>query len=285
MKSKKITAFLAFFFGMIGVHRFYLNQRFRGIIYFASSVLMMILSVEEEAPFILIPALVVLIDAILFTVMPKEEFDAKYNKNYQTTTYAAPRPRRGFRRPDRPLAFAAAPAPPPMPRAKKRENPFKKSGIAKYKDYDYEGAIEDFQKALRFKYEDPAVHFNIACCYSINEDVDQAMFHLDKAMEFGFVQLDRVHDHPALAFTRTTEVFETFVKQGYRLTPQAASIASQPAQAVEEIEVDLPQAVTSEQATPLPGLLDQISRLGELKEKGVLTEEEFEAQKQRILGE
>jgi len=279
MKSKKITAFLAFFFGMIGVHRFYLNQRFRGIIYFIASVFTMMLTVEEGVPFIIIPALVVLIDAILFTVMPKEEFDARYNKGYQTASYT----RRSYRQPERPLPFAAAPAPPISTRSKKKENPFKKSGIAKYKDYDYEGAIEDFQKALRFKYEDPAVHFNIACCYSINEDIDQAMFHLDKSIEFGFVQLDRVHDHPALAFTRTSEIFETFVKQGYRLNLQTNGVP-QPVPAVEEIQVELPQAVASEQGTPLPGLLDQISRLGELKEKGVLTEEEFEAQKQRILG-
>ena len=283
MKSKKITALLAFFFGMIGVHRFYLNQRFRGVLYCATSFFTIILTAEEGAPFVLLPAMVVLIDTILFTVMPKEEFDAKYNKGYQTTTYT----RRSYHPSNRPLAFAAAPAPPVAARPKRKENPFKKSGIAKYKDYDYEGAIEDFKKALRFKYEDSAVHFNIACCYSINEDLDQAMFHLDKAIEFGFVQLDRVHDHPALAFTRTSEVFENFVKRGYRLNVQPSAVPQPVAEAVEEIKVDLNAAIETtapEQASLLPDLLEQISRLGELKEKGVLTEDEFEAQKQRILG-
>ena len=38
----------------------------------------------------------------------------------------------------------AQPAPKPRP----KNNPFKASGLSKYRDYDYEGAIEDFNKGL-----------------------------------------------------------------------------------------------------------------------------------------
>ncbi len=37
-------------------------------------------------------------------------------------------------------------------------------------------------------------------------------------------------------------------------------------------------------AAPAPDLLDQLAKLGELRAAGVLTEEEFAAQKQRVLG-
>ncbi|MEL6843569.1 MAG: hypothetical protein AAFP02_10155, partial [Bacteroidota bacterium] len=52
-------------------------------------------------------------------------------------------PRRPTSRP-RPTSTRRPTAPPSRPKA----NPFKVSGIKKYKDYDYEGAIEDFKKAL-----------------------------------------------------------------------------------------------------------------------------------------
>lgn len=284
MKKKNTTAILAFFFGALGVHRFYLGKRFQALLYIGITIFSFILTIEEHAPFIFFAGIIPLIDTILFFAMPKEEFDVKYNQVRYAPTYAdrTPPVQRPQRRPNR---FAAAPAAPvgaaPVAKARKKvDNPFKKSGIAKYREYDYEGAIADFQKALRFKYEEPAVHFNLSCCYSINEDLDQSLFHLHKAVQFGFVQLDRIHDHPALSFIRTHDEFEEFVKKGYQivnLKEDKIPTPSIPTENNEPSNVDM--------NTPLPDLLDQIKRLGELKEKGVLTNEEFEMQKQKILGE
>ena len=55
------------------------------------------------------------------------------------------------------------------PRPRKRPNPYKKSGVEKYKEYEYEGAIEDFKKALEIDPKDIPTHFNIACAYSLTE--------------------------------------------------------------------------------------------------------------------
>jgi hypothetical protein len=55
--------------------------------------------------------------------------------------------------------------------------------------------------------------------------------------------------------------------------PQKDLLASRPEQ----------ETRTPEEPFPTNDLLDQIMALGELKEKGLLTEEEFNAQKQKLL--
>ena len=44
------------------------------------------------------------------------------------------------------------------------------------------------------------------------------------------------------------------------------------------------QQEAPEQSGPAPDMLDQLERLGQLKAQGILTEEEFAAQKAKILG-
>ncbi len=145
-----------------------------------------------------------------------------------------------------------------------KNNPFKKSGIEKYADYDYDGAIADFKKALAIDASDIAVHFNLACAYSINEKPDESFFHLSKAVEYGFADFEKIQTHDALAYLRIQPEFEKFVKSGYKMGG-----------------MDLPKEKKSPENTDL---LDQLNKLAELKEKGLLTEEEFVAQKRKLLG-
>ncbi len=268
MKSKKIAAALAFTMGIFGVHRFYLGQKFKGMLHFLFGVFGFIILFEEGEPLMLIPALIAAIDGVLFLAMPKEEFNEKYNRKFLRAQangfYNAPPNRQApsknsYRkdyRTDQPRNQKSIP------------NPYKRSGIAKFNEYDYDGAIDDFKKALRAKYNDRSVHFNIACCYSINEEANLALFHLDKAVSFGFVDFDKIHHHNALAFVRTDESYDDFVKNGYRLL-QAGSVSEDPN--------------NNQSARPEFGnLLEQIQKLGELREKGILTEEEFTSQKQKL---
>ncbi len=67
MKDKTTAGLLALFLGGLGVHRFYLNQAGLGVIYLLLC-------------WTLIPAIVALIDAIIFLTQSKAAFDAKYNK-------------------------------------------------------------------------------------------------------------------------------------------------------------------------------------------------------------
>ena len=269
MKKKGIAFVLAFFLGIFGVHRFYLGQRKLGLLYLVGTIIgifhISTVHYWNGPPLFLIPALIGFLDSILFLAMPKAEFDARYNRG--ATTYSSHAnfdnkkhaTGRTYRKSTKQR----------QERFKKGANPFKTSGLAKYKDYDYDGAIKDFKKALESKYNDPAVHFNLGCCYSILEETDNAFFHLDKAVEFGFDDFDKIHDHDALAYLRTSGEFDQFVANNYRKIGKVAA----------------PKEDLLSTPTPLMSgdILEKIASLGELRDKGFLTEEEFAMQKKRLL--
>ncbi len=270
MKKKGVAFVLAFFLGVFGVHRFYLGQRKLGMIYLASFIIGFIHITTthywDGPPLFIITLIIGFIDSILFLAMPKEEFDAKYNQGktaYPALTTKRPA-KQNFRQSNRKRKGRHAGT---------RTNPYKISGLEKYKDYDYEGAIQDFKKALDERFDDPAVHFNLACSYSIMEETDNAFFHLDKAVEFGFDDFDKIQSHDALAYLRTTDEFDQFAANNYRKTAQIT--------APKEDLLDTPIP------TPIPlmdtDILEKIASLGELRDKGFLTEEEFSMQKKRLL--
>ncbi|GJM33224.1 MAG: hypothetical protein DHS20C18_22250 [Saprospiraceae bacterium] len=260
MKNKKVAAVLALMFGVFGVHRFYLGKRFWGILHLGLFFFCMALTIEEGVPAIMLPALIGFIDAILFFVMPPEDFDERYNRKYLNNSYR--QEATDFRRERK--TRKRQPAHPP------RSNPYKKRGIERFRDYDYEGAIEDFHKALDYNENDPAVHFNLGCCYSILEEMDPALDHLEQAVALGFRDLEKIKTHNALAFLRSQPEFEVFVENGFQ------KIAQLP-----EPEPDLLSTETQKE----DDLLDQIVKLGALRDQGILTEEEFAVQKKKILGE
>ena len=165
----------------------------------------------------------------------------------------------------------------PMPRPQTtpakpqvQPNPYKQSGIQKYKDYDYDGAIIDFKKALEIAPTDIATHFNLACAYSLNEEAERSFFHLDKAVSLGFKETSKIKEHDALAYLRIQREFDNFEENNFRLPAKAATFEKK-------------EASQEDLLSTQPDLLDQLKKLGELKEKGLLTEDEFTAQKRKLL--
>lgn len=264
MKKKSIAALFAFPFGMFGLHRFYLGQRLLGVVYLSAFLIGIYIEnifYGPHFPFFIIPALIGFVDAMLFWAMPREDFDAKFNRKY--AAYCEQRP---ARKPVRRTRFV---------RKDSKMNKFKVEGIEKFRDFDFEGAIEDFKASLGVKYDDPATHFNLGCCYSYIEDSDAALFHLNKAVEFGFIDFEKIYKHEALAWLRIQPEFEMFVKNGYRLSPS-----------LPEAKMDLLESFTElrEENQLEDDLLDQIIKLGALRDKGILTQEEFVIQKKKLLG-
>lgn len=274
MKSKQVAGVLALLFGIFGVHRFYLGKRFWGVLHLILFFFCFAVTVEEGAPFILAPALLGFIDAVLLFVMPKEEFDERYNFKYLNRQYGVDYSQPSRKAPrSKPKALPAAPAHP--------ERFFKKRGVEHFRRYNYEAAIDDFLEALDHYYEDPITHFNLACCYSRLEDEDEALHHLSEAVAFGFKDIKKIHTHASLAFLRATPGFERFVGNGYQKMENTPAPEAEPA-------VKMPEPEPKEEAPELTlnlsdDLLDQIVKLGELRDKGILTEEEFSAQKQKML--
>lgn len=290
MKDKNIASLLAFFFGIFGVHRFYLGQTGLGILYLFFF-------------WTLIPALIGLIDSIIFLSMDSDDFDMKYNRKklfpnhrrYDTDFSRAEhreyraeqRELRHERRIQRRQKVRQTPPPQRKPIAKntpsRKNNPYKFSGIQKYKEFEYEGAIEDFKKALSVQPTDIAIHFNLACAYSLSEEKENAFFHLGKAVEFGFADFKKIQEHDALAFLRIQDEFDVFKKNGYRLNvpppPELPPNVPQPTKEELSTNAEPKEDLLNQNSV----LLDQIKRLGDLREKGLLTNEEFEAQKRKLL--
>ena len=77
MKSKGTAAVLAFFLGGFGVHKFYLNEGNKGILYLLFF-------------WTYIPALIAFFECIGLVMMSEEQFNLKYNSGPHIT--AAPRP-------------------------------------------------------------------------------------------------------------------------------------------------------------------------------------------------
>lgn len=295
MKDKNIAGILAFFFGLFGVHRFYLGQTGLGILYLLFF-------------WTGITAIIGLIDAIVFFSMDRDDFDMKYNRSAMYSDHRrydtdfSREERRQYRSEQRDLRHErrlqrqqnekVTPStrrqrPRPAQKTPGRiNNPFKISGIQKYKEFDYEGAIEDFKKALSIHSTDIAVHFNLACSYSLSEEKENAFFHLNKAVEYGFVDFKRIQEHDALAYLRIQDEFDIFKKNGYRLNipaPPQSSSPTTPEQAA-DLSHNTPISPSKEDLLNKNSLLlDQIKRLGELREKGLLTPDEFEAQKRKLL--
>lgn len=237
-KEKDIAGILALIFGFIGLHRFYLGQRGKGILYLLLA-------------FTGISAILGLIDAFTFFSMDNKTFDIKYNRDFLRVL-----PKKKFKTSGKRNLDNAKPN-------KKGKfsldngNIHVKSGKSKFLSYDYDGAILDFSKALDINPREIAAHFNIACAYSLNENIEKALFHLNKAVLYGFDDFEKIKTHDALAFLRVQPEFMLFLNNNFRLSGQ--NIKDEPLLNTENIE-----------------------KLEQLRLRGLLTDEEFNVQKMKI---
>jgi TM2 domain-containing membrane protein YozV len=278
MRNKNLAAIFALFMGMFGVHRFYLGQVGLGIVY--------VLFIWTFIPFFL-----GIIDALVFFGMSREDFDNKYNKVKVTRAdYERTRPRPDYqqRRSDRSME---SPRPTTINRetntqpAKKttRRSPsnrkdnsiLKRSGIKKFKEFDYPGAIQDFEEALKINDRDIAIHFNLACAFSLTEQKEKAFFHIYRAVSLGFNDFEKIHTHESLAFMRIQPEYTDF---------KASDFKELPASEREESEADAPtqEEPKALDAGPQTDLLEELRRLENLKDLGVLTEAEFLEQRNKL---
>lgn len=270
MKKKHVTGLLALFFGLWGVHRFYLGQRLLGILHFALGMFGLFMAIEEGIPLIILPAIIGFIDAILFFAMPRADFDRKYNKKTQGTHQRA-----SFGR-HREIASRERASREPYSAEHNEDYHFerlKKSGIRNFRQRNYEAAIDDFEDALEIIPENPSLHFNLACTYSILKDADPAFYHLEEAVKQGFKPIEKIHKHDALTYLRALPKFEAFVDHDYQMPPAQLSAPKN-----EELILE-----ASPQRQSAPNILDQIIELGKLRDNGILTDEEFALQKQKLL--
>lgn len=306
MKDKTIAAILAFFGGIVGLHRFYVGQKGLGM----AQLFFFVLALSAGAsPFtVLLLSLATIfgiIDAISFLGMDEREFDLKYN---QAVVAAAPTAnRQASSMTDRERRFqerqrqraelekererqdkerfqqrgAERTPGPPRPAAAKGDpgRADRERGVRYFKDYEYGEAIEAFRKALSKNPRDVAAHFNIACSYSVEEESDRALYHLDRAVALGFDDFERIRNHDSLAYLRVQSAYPDFQANNFRL-------AAPPPESINNTDDPLVNDDRQSLNTTAPvhdELLEQLQRLAALREKGLLTEVEFNTQKRRLL--
>ncbi len=252
-KKKWVAALLALLFGIFGAHRFYLEQRNLGIIHLAFFFLAAFI-VPGLNKLLGIPAIIGFIDFIAFLVMPRATFDAKYNTRAAEEEQALIRKQQ-------------AQARDPKQILQKQFELYRDKGLAEYNDYDYDSAIEYLLKAAEIKYDDPEVHFILACCYSVNENAEKALSHLDIAVALGMKDTGRITTNGDLAYLRIQPAFEAFARNGYRLVKEL------PSPGEEWME---------EEGESRPDLLEQLNQLQKQWREGQLSDEEYQLRQEEL---
>lgn len=272
MKNKTVAGVLALVMGYLGLHRFYLGQIGLGIAY-----LILVPSLMASSSLWWI-GLIGVIDAVVFFSMDRDDFDEKYNRKAklkQEREQFRKQDRRRNRDYDRNRRYEAEPQrkTPPKRKAKRaRPDAHMKAGKEMFADYDFEGAIAEYEKALKAEPQNVAAHFNLACAHSLMEHKDKSFYHLDRAVALGFNDFELIKTRDHLAYLRVQPEFESFAENGFRLSKQGGE-----SKATAE-----PTATAPTQ--PQPGdLLAQLEKLARLKEKGLLTEREFQVQKEKLM--
>ena len=250
VKSKAIAILLAVFGGSFGLHRFYLGETGAGIFY----IMLMVFTGAMQMP---ITGILGFFDAFRMLMMSPRQFDRRYNSGSEDGLQR----RRTTGRTQKDLYTERKRQ--STQKNIKRVNPYKKTGVTKYKEYDIEGAISDFEKGLKIEPNDVSLHFNLACGYSMQEEKDKALYHLNLAIRNGYKDLDKIKTHDDLAFLRVQAEFEKFEANGYKMDGRVN---------VKEknlLEDDL--------------LLSQLNKLAELRNKGLLSEVEFDREKNKLM--
>ena len=258
MKNKFVAAILAFLLGSFGVHKFYLRDPGAGVFY----IMLMVMT----SRFINVSMILGIIDGLRYLMMSSEEFDKKFNATYyQGQRFPVNKTKKTK---SREYYEVNSTSPKSSKKSVVRNNPFKKSGIQKYKEYEIEEAIDDFLKGLKLEPEDIALHFSLACAYSLMENREESFRYLQLSVEKGFKDYEKILSHDDLAFLRIQPEFEEFKKNGYKMQKSFSRDT----------------ATEDEQRVPLNDvLLAQLNRLMELRKKGVLTENEFVTERKKIL--
>ncbi len=249
-KSKWIAALLAFFFGIFGVHRFYLEQKLYGILFLGMFFLGLISGFEQ---FTAIPAILGFIDFITFLFMPRETFNAKYNKEILEKEEIQRKEEESEARNPKKLLG-------------QQYKKYVEEARTAYTNFEFETAIEHLQKAIELKYDEWEAHFLLARCYSINEDVANAFAHLEAAVAFGLPP-EQIKTHDDLAFLRIQPGFEVFKANNY-VIPRGEISSS------DILELKEPDE---------PDLLEQLNRLQKEFEADKLTEKEYQERQKELI--
>jgi TM2 domain-containing membrane protein YozV len=253
MKNKTTAGLLSLFLGVFGVQFFYLGN-------FGLGLMAIVFTFSHLGKW---SVLLGLIQGIILLTMDKNEFDKKYNTKFWKDPQNRPNsgypPQQQQYPPQYPPRYESAPPPVANPSGltsaqRAQKEALRQEGLKKQAEYNFKGAIEAFGKATDIDPKDNLLHWQLACCYSEEENTHLALYHLEKAVQYGFKEFDKIKTEDTLAFLRIQPEFESFVQNQYKR--------------VETLENQ--------------GLLERLKHLASLRERGMLSEKDFAEQSKRL---
>jgi len=134
------------------------------------------------------------------------------------------------------------------------------TGIIFLRRGQFEDALQTFRQAYELDRTNQATCFNLGVTYSLMENAEESFLFLQKAVENGYHDFDNIKTNQNLSYIHSHPAYPAFVSGGFRLAP-GATIVNQP-------ETDNVAA---------------LEKLANLKDRGLLSDEEFQAEKQKIL--
>jgi len=129
----------------------------------------------------------------------------------------------------------------------------------KLKKINIDKTIAIMSKALQIDPNCSNTHYNLGCYYSLKKNKQKSFKHISRAVELNFPNIQQIGTDPDLVWMRSLPEFKTFVEDGYRLNTKE-----------KEQKID-------------QGYILELRELSKLKNEGILTEEEFQSKKDKIL--
>ncbi len=256
-RKKNLAAVLALFLGIMGVHRFYLGQRGKGIAFLTFFIIGVALSADTDLPVILPLAILAFVESVLLFAMPRGEFDLRYNKGAKELKKVKRIRRKAESRRPTQRDYSL----------QSRIRRVMEGGKKKFKARRFEEAIDEFDAVIEWAPENAEAHYYLASCFSMLGDKEDAFHHLSMAVYHGFSDYHRIATDPALIYLRAQPSYDAFVANNYK-KPEA-------------LPAPKPDLLDSDRFDP--NILDQIELLGDQLERGELSKQEFELQKKKIL--
>lgn len=135
-----------------------------------------------------------------------------------------------------------------------------------YTKFDYQGAAELYEDALDMDLSDGDSRVLAARCYSLLEDAESAYRHLRRAVLLKANNLDIISKDEGFAWLRMREDYTRRRRAGYGPVEPLVGTNTPPS---------LPPRQDN--------ILERLEKLGELKERGLLDDDEFIREKKRLL--
>jgi TM2 domain-containing membrane protein YozV len=271
-RRKEVAIILAVFMGWMGAHKFYLGKWGAGVAY-------------AVLAFSMIPLFLSAIDIIRLAMMDKTEFDWKYN----TIPFMTPRKedvsrreekRKGDWKVERTRKYFDEGV--KRARGKYVDNAEYKQGIKLFTDYLYRQALEQFELALKAFPNHPEILFQMACCNALLEQKEELFANLGKAVEYGLSNVERIRTTEALSYLRIQQEYDRIEISGFKdwrlmdNDEEDVAISDGQSSIVEEKVEEVKEPLSTDD------LLVELKKLGEMRQKGIITEEEFAKEKHKL---